>query len=130
MNESADREGLTHLWEVPHPYYASEGNFYRQGNHYRFDSWADFKTDGIFDADRDLNLVYRWDWVKADPVDYEPGENLPGDMLQVFVMGQRKALCSSSFVSVTEADEPEVRAWLIECAKTITAIWAPLELTS
>lgn len=119
---------ITHLWEGAHPYCAAEGNYYSNDCHGQFDSWEQFKTDGIYNADRDLNLVYRWDWRKADPDDYEPGDELDGDILEIYVMGQRKALCYSQYVEVTEADEPEVRAWLVECAQTITAIWAPINM--
>lgn len=133
--EPADREEIvTHLWEAPHPYYASEGNYYVGGYdnecHLTFDSWATFKEDGSFDADRDMNLVYRWDWDKPDPDDYPADADMPDhDTLKLFFVGQRKAIHRSEFIDVTEADEAEVRDWLTECAKTITAIWAPLELT-
>jgi hypothetical protein len=124
-----------HLWDVDHPYYGTEGNWFaapasQDPCHYTFDSWADFKTDGIYDADRDMNLVYRWDWVKADPEDLVTIIDLPGDVLQLFIMGQRKAKAWSTFVGVSEADEPEVREWLAVCAKTMAAMWAPLQVES
>jgi hypothetical protein len=33
-------------------------------------------------------------------------------------------------VAVTDEDEPAVRAWLAERAKTIAAIWEPLSLAT
>jgi NTP pyrophosphatase (non-canonical NTP hydrolase) len=45
---------MSHLWEVKHPYYATEGNYFDNDCHVDFDSWADFKEEGSLDADRDM----------------------------------------------------------------------------
>lgn len=112
------------LWEHHHPYYCTTGNFYTS-----YDSWADFHADWG-NLDPDMNLVFRWDWKRADPDDYEPDDDgitrVPEDTLQVFWVLQRKAILRSTECVVTEADEPAVRAWLAERAKTIRAIWEPL----
>jgi hypothetical protein len=124
-----------HLWEIDHPYYCSEGNYYVGGLnwhdvHTSYGSWADFHEQWG-DADPDMNLVFRWDWNRPDPSDYE-GDEVPPDTLQVFWVLQRKAILRSTECVVTEADEPAVLAWLAERAKAIRAIWAPLldEVTS
>lgn len=127
---SADK----HLWEYDHPYYCAEGNYlyapYQHAGrvivHEGFDSWRHFKAVGMFDADRDLNLLFRWDWHAwhlEDPENFPDGE---AHELHLFFMLQRKAFNRSATVSVTPADEREVRAWLEECAETVRAIWAPL----
>ena len=124
---------MAHLWEAQHPYYATEGNYYSNDCIARFDSWDEFKTDGSWDSDEDMNLVYRWDWTKPDPADYNgvDGDVMPEtDTLNIFFVGQRKAIHRSEHITITEADEPEVRAWLTERAKTIAAIWAPITVTS
>jgi hypothetical protein len=117
------------LWEVDHPYYCTEGNYYARpadGLHTEYASWAEFIADWG-NTDPDMNLVFRWDWKRADPQDYEPyGEEVPADTLQVFWVLQRKAILRSTECTVTEADEPAVRAWLAERATTIRAIWEPL----
>lgn len=117
------------LWEVDHPYYCAEGNYYARpvdGLPTEYDSWADFIADWG-NTDPDMNLVFRWDWQRADPQDYEPyGEEVPADTLQVFWVLQRKAILRSTECAVTEADEPAVRAWLAERATTIRAIWEPI----
>lgn len=127
-----------HLWEYDHPYYCAEGSYWVGGGrfyevHEQYDSWANFKEDaGWYDANKDYNLLFRWDWKRADPADYEyelkedPDFKLPGDQLELFYMGQRKARNSSVFVNVTEADEPEVRAWLAEHAAHMRRVWEPL----
>lgn len=129
------------LWEPDHPYRAEEGNYRCPRNrrdevHQEHDSWAEFaytSTDWMdpkgtyFDSDPDYNLLYRWDWHIPDPADYEPGEEIPGQTLRLYFILQRKADCRSVFVhNVTAEDEPAVRAWLTERAKTIRAIWAPI----
>ncbi|SCK20289.1 hypothetical protein YUYDRAFT_02112 [Streptomyces sp. ScaeMP-e48] len=117
------------LWETDHPYYCTEGNYYRNGNHLTYDSWAAFHAEwgGL---DPDMNLVFRWDWQRADPADYayelEQGEELPGDTLKVFWVLQRKAILRSTECAITEADEPAVRAWLTERAAHMRLLWEPL----
>lgn len=115
-----------HLWEIDHPYYCTEGNYYENGLHQAYDSWQAFYEDWGHN-DPDLNLVFRWDWDRPDPSDYEPyGETVPGDTLKVFWVLQRKAILRSTECVIAEADEPAVRAWLAERAKTIAAIWQPI----
>lgn len=140
-----------HLWEIDHPYYCSEGNYYRSDHHNRFESWADFAqparflsrepfTEGnvLYDWDDDLNMLFRWDWKKADPEDYylKPGdpddesdafaEAQKTDLLLLFFMHQRKAKNSSAEVRVTDADEPAVRQWLEGKAQYMRKLWEPL----
>jgi len=140
---------MSHLWEHDHPYYCSEGNYFKNGLHARYDSWADFAQPSagrsfneewnlLYDFDDALNLLFRWDWKKADPENYwlKPGdphdetaqyeEDLKADTLQLFFILQRKAYNISVDVKVTEADEPEVRAWLERKAAHIRTLWAPL----
>lgn len=114
-----------HLWEYDHPYYCNEGNFFQHGLHERYESWDDFHAEWG-DADPDLNLVFRWDWKRADPDDYEPGADLPPDKLLVHWVLQRKAILRSTECVVTEADEPAALAWLTERAITLRAIWDPV----
>lgn len=121
---------MTHLWEVDHPYYASEGNYFSNDCHREWESWADFFYE-FGDSDPDMNLVYRWDWRKVNPDEYDGEEDVPdGDLLTVYFVGQRKAMHFSSEVIVQESDEPEVRKWLTERAKTIAAIWNPILLSN
>lgn len=132
-----------HLWEIDHPYYCSEGNFYMAGMHSVFESWAEFAEPSsqtatadlgnlLYDFDDDLNLLWRWDWKRADPSDYEyeveadPDFEIPGDTLQLFFMLQRKAYNISAEVAVTEADEPAVREWLEAKALHMRRLWEPL----
>jgi len=129
---------MTHLWEFDHPYYCNEGNYLyspmRHSDvevHEVFSSWQEFKdADGFYSADRDMNLLFRWDW-KAWHLDYPddyPDEEGRAErhVLKLYFMLQRKAFCRSMDIEVTEADEPEVRVWLEECARTIRALWEPI----
>ncbi|MER5277767.1 hypothetical protein ABT025_18690 [Streptomyces sp. NPDC002809] len=103
------------LWETEHPYYAAEGNFYKGGLHNLFSSWAEFTETTFYSGDRDMNLLYRWDWEKDAP-----------ETLKLFFILQRKAIACSAEMPITEADEDAVRSWLISCAATLRDTWAPL----
>lgn len=72
-----------HLWEIDHPYYCNEGNYFKAGMHSHFETWADFAQpfsfgkgleeigNMLYDFDDDLNFLYRWDWLRPDPADYK-----------------------------------------------------------
>ncbi|MEV8403567.1 hypothetical protein [Streptomyces niveus] len=125
-------ETSPHLWAIDHPYYCAEGNYYArpgEGLHTEYNSWAEFYEDWG-DNDPDMNLVFRWDWKRADPTDYADFEEIPADRLAVYWVLQRKAILRSTECIVTEADESAVRAWLADRAKTITAIWEPIALAA
>lgn len=117
-----------HLWEYDHPYYCEEGNFYKVDCHDKFESWAEFTETLFHGGDRDLNLLFRWDWKLwgGDDVDDLPEGERRHELLLFFVL-QRKAILCSASIDVTPEDEPAVREWLAECAKTITALWEPFD---
>jgi len=110
---------MTHLWEVDHPYYATEGNYFNLDCHAEFSSWADFIEEAEGE-DMDYNLVYRWDWHEAGP-DYE----LEHDRLELYYIGQRKALARSVYVTVTKDDEAAVIAWLKPRFELMLSLWEP-----
>jgi len=125
-----------HLWEIDHPYYCSEGSYWVPGTqwhevHNEYTSWADFLEEWG-SADEDYNLLFRWDWKRADPDDYkyeveeDPDFKIPGDHLELFYFMQRKARNMSVFVEVSENDEPNVREWLSGKAEHIRKLWEPL----
>lgn len=122
-----------HLWEVDHPYYCGEANYHQNAdgsfNHLSWNSWADFRDETCFvTGNRDLNLLVRWDWLswRRHP---NPGKRLddPDELCLYFVM-QRKGCLASHYMTVTDQDEPEVRAFLERCAATVAALWQPLRL--
>lgn len=120
---------MTHLWEVDHPYYASHGNYYASPPtdcYQEFASWQEFyESEG--DADLDMNLIYRWDWKVPDPDDYTPfEEDVPPETLNLFYIGQRKALARSVSVEVQREDEPAIREWLIVRAEHMAKVWEPM----
>lgn len=118
--------GDRHLWEIDHPYYCAEGNYWASDaeTHFKVESWAEF-IDAYGHLDQDMNAVFRWDWKRADPSDYEPDEDVPGDALHVYWIGQRKASMWSTECPVAEADEPAVRAWLTLRAAHMRLLWEP-----
>jgi hypothetical protein len=118
-----------HLWEIDHPYYATTGSFFSRERHIQHESWAAFMA-AWGDSDPDMNLLYRWDWQswKRHP-DPDLRSDSP-DELELFFVLQRRADLWSHGVAITDEDEPAVREWLAERAKTITAIWEPISLAA
>lgn len=117
---------MKHLWEVSHPYYCNEGNYFASGNdqpHCKYESWASFfEEEG--NSDPDMNLLFRWDWREADPEEKNWGNK--AETLLLFWMGQRKGLYRWTEVVVSKDDEPAVRAWLTGRLKYLQSLWEPL----
>jgi hypothetical protein len=112
-----------HLWEIEHPYYCNEGNYYAPGNDQpteAHESWEAFVAEEG-DSDMDMNLVFRWDWRKADPDEERWGNET--DVLLIFFMGQRKGLYRWVEIQVTDADEPAVKKWLKARWQHLTLLW-------
>lgn len=120
------------LWEIDHPYYCSDVNYFKSESHPRFRSWAEFIAE-FGDSDPDMNLVFRWDWQPPYkdggselPIIWKGDENYRDSTLQVFFMGQRKGYFWCREVEVCRADEPDVRAWLQTRWEHMRKLWEPL----
>ena len=120
------------LWEIDHPYYCNEGNYYAADNRSHpivFGTWSQF-LDEFGNADFDLNLLFRWDWKEGE--ESPENSNFTGDpyyrngTLLLFWMGQRKGLYFWSEISVCRADEDAVRAFLQPRLDHLIKLWAPL----
>ncbi|TIR87381.1 MAG: hypothetical protein E5X05_01415 [Mesorhizobium sp.] len=116
-----------HLWEVDHPYYMTEGNYFKNGCHETHPTWDAFES-GWRDADVDYNWFVRWDWLEGE--DNGAGE-FNGDVyyrngiLKLQLIGQRKAYLGSHEVSVCRADEPRVLAFLSKYWEYMKEMWEP-----
>jgi hypothetical protein len=114
-----------HLWEIDHPYYCNEGNYFANDCGDVSKSWAEF-MDAHGDADFDMNLVFRFDWREGE--DWGIGEfngdvNYRNGKLLIFWMGQRKGLYRWSEVSVCRADEPAVIEFLKPRWEHMRKLW-------
>lgn len=106
---------MIHLWEVDHPYYCSESNWYSNEARLRFDCWADF-VDGFGDSDLDMNHVFRWDWEEDRRC------------LKIFMMKQRKGLFQPiEIYGMTADDEEQVRVYLTKHWENILLMWYPIK---
>lgn len=137
MTETA----TAHLWEVDHPYYCSESNYYVGGiprpypngqprpvddsfvpfDHVEVESWDAF---GWKDSDPDMNLLFRWDWQVPDPDDLEDGEE-PVEKLLLFWMLQRKGRFMAMSMPVQREEEPAIREWLQGRFAHLLKLWEP-----
>jgi hypothetical protein len=121
---------ITPLWAPKHPYYCSEGCYFSRECHTNWPTWSAFFAE-MGDADVDMNLVWRWDFM---PEGVDDGNEPPADWttatLRLFVMGQRKAKPHSHFVTVRREDEPAIRVFLQQHWETIQKLWAPFTADS
>lgn len=125
MSTSVGEEVKKHLWEVDHSYYCNRGNYYAPD---RYRSWAEFIAE-YADADFDLNLVFRWDWLEGPDwglPEFNGDANYRNGLLLVFWMGQRKGLYHWSEVEVCRADEPAVVEFLRPRMQHLLGLWEPL----
>lgn len=117
----AQGEAVTkRLWEVRHPYYCREGNYFARASEtiQKYESWKDFIAEQG-DADLDLNLVFRWDWSPRGEEDDE------WDLLKLFYIKQRKGLYRYVEIAVSREDEPAIREWLKVRWEHMRSLWAP-----
>lgn len=121
-------DGGPHLWEVDHPYYCNESNYYKAGLCSHHKTWADFISE-FGNSDMDLNLVFRFDWKEGEDNGagaYAGDDYYRNGLLQVFFMGQRKGLFFSHEIEVCRADEPAVREFLQPRFEKMLELWQPL----
>lgn len=115
------------LWEIDHPYYCNEGNYFAKGSeqpHMHFNTWAAF-FDEYGDSDMDYNFLIRWDWDEEEERAYTGDDYYRNGILKLFWMGQRKGLYQWSTVEVCRADEPAVREFLQPRWDYMRKMWEP-----
>lgn len=118
------------LWEIEHPYYMTEGNYFKAGEHREFESWQEYITEWE-DADIDYNWIVRWDWLEGEgwnAGEYTGDDYYRNGVLKIQMLGQRKAYLFSMEVSVCRADEPAVREYLSKYWNYMREMWEPLSL--
>ena len=123
---------VRHLWEVCHPYYCNEGNYFNNDCGSEFKCWQDFYAE-MGDSDMDMNLLFRWDWQEHDGegnFTFTGDDNYRNGKLKLFWMGQRKGLYQYHIVDVCRADEPLVREFLQSRWLHLQSLWLPLEAAS
>ena len=125
-----------HLWEIDHPYYSAEGNFFSNDYHTEYSSWQGFmQAEG--DNDLDMNLLFRWDWKEDDYLDPDGlaarqeyaarfGERDHAWTLWLFWVLQRKGIYRVTSMPVCKGDEPAVREYLATRAAHMRLVWEPL----
>lgn len=121
-----------HLWEVKHPYYCEEGQYFGNQSEYKtiheFKSWVEFIAE-MGDSDMDFNLLFRWDWQEGEDYDLAPfnGDvNYRNGRLLMFFMHQRKGFHSTSIVEVCRSDEAAIKAFLLPRLTHLKSLWEPL----
>ena len=118
---------MKHLWEVEHPYYMNDGNYFRRGDHVDYRSWDGFLSDWGYDSlDIELNRIHRFDASDAPDCDIEKGYF----EITFYRVIQRKGFCMSQSVYVPKSREQEVIDYLLPYYAQEKAIWAPFSDTA
>jgi len=99
-----------HLWNIEHPYYCSEGNYFNNECHIEYDNFQSFINEWS-DADEDYNLLFRFDWEE--------------NTLKLYYMMQRKAFNKSIYITVNQNDEPLIYAFLEQKYTHLQSLWTP-----
>lgn len=105
-----------HLWEVEHEYYMSDSVDWAKS----YTSWPQFIAD-MGDCDKDMNLLFRWDWVKPEDNDTKTTV----DEMQLFFVQQRRGMLAKVSVGVTYADEDAIIEWLKSRFEHMVKLWEP-----
>lgn len=115
---------LKHLWEIKHPYYCEESNYFRSNNLKQiYKSFKEF-IERMNDADLDMNLLFRWDWHEENSCEdsnYRNGE------LSLFFMAQRKGHHFCRVVSVCRNDESDVVEYLKVRKLHLNKLWEGID---
>lgn len=117
-----------HLWEVQHSYYCNLGTYNVTDTGGYFKTWTEFYND-FKDADKDYNLLFRWDWIEVDDNNnptYNSDDYYRNGKLYIFWIGQRKGLYRYDIIEVCRKDEPEVIKFLHTHFEHLQKLWEPI----
>jgi hypothetical protein len=113
----------TKLWNYVHPYHMAEGNFYKGGRAYEYDSWDLFldswANEHGMTEDVDYDRIHRWDF--QEDCDEDGVEEI---VVTLFYVLQRKADLASCRVKVEKEDHDRIREFLKPHAVLNAKLWA------
>ncbi len=116
---------MPHLWEIDHPYYATDGTITDE------DSFAALKAT-VDGSDEDMNLVYRWDWFDASQPIHDDlhidGEDRSTEKFSVHMLLPRKGRFWTVTCPIEKHQEFEVIEWLSgpRCLGHLRRLWEPV----
>ena len=138
---------MKHLWEINHPYYCTESNFFanaftnRDRCQHQYESFEDFLAEWE-NADNDYNLLFRWDWQEisqshyedyiedsgsCDRVPYTGNDNEVTGELLIYFMLQRKGYFVYTRTLIRRSDEQRVLEYLKPKWEHMKKLWEPIE---
>ena len=119
--------------KTEHPYSAPSGNFFANSSMMEpytlvFDSWDEF-LDEMGAADKDYNLLYRWDYLHPDVAKYADifvyDEDKVPELKLTYIM-QRKANFLYCVVrNITDSDADSIKNYLQEQYEYLKLLWEP-----
>jgi hypothetical protein len=119
VNETTNNQ---HLWDSGHSYYCSDSSWSERDAGEEYNSWTSF-VESYGDADKDYNLLFRWDW----STDKSDDELVGGPhRLKLYFVQQRKGRFWPVIVTVTKEDEPAIKAYLATMWTHLKSLWQPI----
>jgi hypothetical protein len=117
------------LYDIEHPGYCSESNYYKDGTMSRFKCWADFLEE-YKSFDNGQTLLFRWDWHRPEDDDgqvkpFSHDQYYRESELWLHWIGQSKGAYFCSIVDVCVMDEPVIREFLSQRWSHLSSLWAP-----
>lgn len=115
------------LWEIDHPYYMNDGNYFSVDCHIEFEEWSDFFGEWG-DADLDYNWFVRWDWLEGEDngaEEYNGDDSYRNGLLKLQCIGQRKGLLQTFEIKICRAEEPLVKEFLTPYWNYMKSMWVP-----
>jgi hypothetical protein len=107
------------LYEIKHPYYCSDNNYFSRECTWEYGCWDDFYEEH-HDDDIDMNLIFRWDWDEHEVSDDEQSTE---NILQLSVIRQRKGIFGVYLIAVNKEDEPKIKEFLKPHADYMKQLW-------
>ena len=115
-----------HLWEVKHPHYCVETNYFKREVLGEFISWQEFFEE-FGDAQPNYNFLLRFDWDEDERgCCFTGDDNYRNGVLKLYWLDQSKGLFTSTFVQVCRSDEPAVIEFLQPFWNYMNQMWAPI----
>lgn len=105
---------------VDHDYYCSDVNYFKNSVSTEFTTFSEFYEE-FFDADPDMNLVFRWDIIKYENDTYR---------MEVLIIHQRKGFFRPIMIDrVFEEDVSDILEFLNKNYSKLQKIWNPISST-
>ena len=108
---------------IEHPYYCSDSNYFSNDAGATFETFDDFYSE-YYDADIDMNLIFRWDVIEKRTSNDKPAGKYRAE---IFMIRQRKGIfCPIQINDFNKEDEVNFTKLLERHWKRLKEMWQPI----